>query len=179
MKDFNDYIIEKNANAMPTIYCDMDGVLADLVGHMGSLYGVTLTNKTFDDFRSSRIAEVDKNHPHLFYDLPYMKGAKDLWRFISKYNVEILSARPRTWQQANAANDKIQWVRDRLSPQPRTIHIVTREEKKKWAVKNGVKNILIDDWKVNIAEWEAAGGIGIKHKTAEQTIARLKELGFK
>ena len=177
MKDFTEYIVESK-DSYPTIYCDMDGVLADLVRHVGDLYGVKLTNKTFDDFRETRIGEVDKNHPNLFYDLPYMKDALELWKFISKYNVEILSARPRRWQP-NAAQDKVRWVRERLSPQPKAINITTREEKKLFATKGGKKNVLIDDWKLNISEWEQAGGTGIKHKTAAQTIARLKELGFK
>ena len=53
-----------------------------------------------------------------------------------------------------------------------------RAEKQKYAKKNGVPNILIDDWKKNIVEWEAAGGIGILHKSASATIAQLKKLGY-
>jgi hypothetical protein len=57
-------------------------------------------------------------------------------------------------------------------------HIVIRRDKEKFAVANGVPNILIDDWGRNIKEWQARGGIGIKHKSAAETIAALKKLGY-
>ena len=40
-------------------------------------------------------------------------------------------------------------------------------------------NLLIDDLPKNIAEWKAAGGTGILHKSVGQTIAQLKKLGYK
>jgi hypothetical protein len=38
--------------------------------------------------------------------------------------------------------------------------------------------ILIDDFKNNINEFKAAGGIGIHHTSASKTISELKRLGF-
>ena len=43
----------------------------------------------------------------------------------------------------------------------------------------GRPNVLIDDFPQNIKEWDAAGGIGILHTSAAESIKRLKELGFK
>jgi hypothetical protein len=57
-------------------------------------------------------------------------------------------------------------------------HILVRRDKQKFAKIGGVPNILIDDWSKNIKEWEAAGGIAIKHKNAAETIAALKKLGY-
>ena len=37
-------------------------------------------------------------------------------------------------------------------------------------------NVLIDDRPKNIEAWEAAGGIGIIHTSAKETIEKLKEL---
>ena len=42
----------------------------------------------------------------------------------------------------------------------------------------GENRILIDDTAKNIADWEAAGGIGILHTDASSTIAKLKEIGY-
>jgi hypothetical protein len=176
MKDFNEYLTEAKRPA-PIVYCDMDGVLADFVRHIGNLYGVKLTSKTFDSFINPRKPEIDKNYPHLFGELPLMKGALDLWRVISKHDVRILSAYPSSWQ-SNAKSDKVAWVKKTLTPQPTKIHTVLRHEKQLYAMTNGVPNILIDDFDKNIAEWEAAGGIGIKHTSASTTLARLKELGI-
>ena len=37
-------------------------------------------------------------------------------------------------------------------------------------------NVLIDDRPKNIEAWENAGGIGILHTSAKETINKLKEL---
>ena len=42
------------------------------------------------------------------------------------------------------------------------INLVKRQDKKKYAVIDGVQNVLIDDYLKNIKEWESAGGIGIR-----------------
>lgn len=175
MKDFQEYLTE--AKTKPTIYCDMDGVLADLVGGVSELYGVKLSNGTFETYVDPRKPQIDKEHPHLFRDLPPMSDMKQLWSFISKHHTEILSAPTTTWQP-NCRADKIAWIGSHLSPRPAKINLVKREQKQDYATTGGVANVLIDDWSKNIKEWEAKGGIGILHKTAAQTIARLKELGF-
>jgi 5'(3')-deoxyribonucleotidase len=175
MKTFSSYLNEAPA---PVIYCDMDQVLADLLGGVGKLYGKKFDTKTFDKFVDPRKPQIDKEHPHIFAELPMMPDAPALWKFITKHHVEILSATPTTWQP-NAKADKLGWIKRMLSPSPAKIHIVRREQKKDYAKTNGVANILIDDWEKNIIEWEAAGGIVILHTSAEKTIARLKELGFK
>ena len=38
--------------------------------------------------------------------------------------------------------------------------------------------ILIDDFKNNVDEFKAAGGIGIHHTNTAKTISELKRLGF-
>jgi hypothetical protein len=49
------------------------------------------------------------------------------------------------------------------------------ENKKDYARPN---SILIDDNVKNIADWIGAGGIGILHTSAEDTIKQLKKLGL-
>ena len=39
-------------------------------------------------------------------------------------------------------------------------------------------HILIDDRESNIDQWRAAGGIGILHTSASNTIQQLKKLGL-
>jgi len=59
------------------------------------------------------------------------------------------------------------------------INLVKREDKQKFATTNGEPNVLIDDFKKNIVEWESKGGIGVHHTEVGKTIAELKRLGFK
>lgn len=177
MKDFNDYFSESKTS-LPIIYCDMDGVLADIVAGVGKLYGKSgLNNKNFPAFVDPIKPKIDKEHPHLFANLPAMPDMKQLWSFISKYHTEILSAHTTSWQP-NCRADKMTWIKAHLNPLPTKINLVRREQKQDYAMTGGKPNVLIDDWGRNIREWEAKGGIGIHHKTAAETIAKLKELGF-
>ena len=54
--------------------------------------------------------------------------------------------------------------------------MVERENKPDYA---SPTSILIDDYPKNIKEWENKGGIGIVHKSAEQTLRALEKLGVK
>ena len=81
MKKFRDYLVEFDA---PTIYCDMDGVLADFVKFTREHLGQKFTDENWHDLP-----------PDMFYQLPPMPDAKQLWRFIGRYNPNILTAIPR------------------------------------------------------------------------------------
>ncbi len=55
------------------------------------------------------------------------------------------------------------------------INLVMRSQKKNYASPG---SILIDDYEKNTKEFNQRGGTGITFKTASQTIAELKKLGF-
>ena len=176
MRSFLNHLNEQSA--VGEIYCDMDGVLVDIIGGLAKLYSIKdLNNRNFDSHIDPMKPRIDKEHPNLFAGLPWTKDGKQLWNYISKYEPNILSAHTNTWQP-NSKKDKMRWIEKNLRPLPKLSHILLRRHKAKYAVKNGVPNILIDDWSKNIKEWEAAGGIGIKHRSTAETIAALKKLGF-
>ena len=62
------------------------------------------------------------------------------------------------------------------------INLVRRKEKKDFAMKGSDNKkqpaILIDDYPKNVNQFKAAGGIGILHTSASNTISQLKRLGF-
>jgi hypothetical protein len=150
----------------------MDEVLVDLRDHLRILYGgLGLTNAVKK--------ATDKDFPNLFAHLPWMQDGKILWSYLHEAGAEtrILSARTNTWQPT-AVGDKHLWIRKNLKPPPVETHIVQRHEKQNYARAYGHANILIDDWDLNINEWNAAGGIGILHRSAEETIEALVEIGF-
>ena len=181
MRDFIDFFSEQEQEETrpPIIFCDMDGVLVDIIGGVSKILGRTdITNQNFDSIMDLPMkARLDKEHPHLFAKLPWKKDGKELWKYITKHKVEILSAHTTTWQK-NCSADKKLWISKNLKPEPHFSNITRREFKKNHAVRHGVANILIDDFKLNIAEWTAHGGIGILHKNTADTIAALKKLGL-
>lgn len=175
MRDFQTHIDEAPQG---TIYCDMDGVLVDIIGGMTTLAGVPrISSDAFEQWLQKNKKKFDNEHPNLFAHLPWMADGKRLWSYVARYNARILSAHTRTWQ-STSKQDKLIWIKANMSPIPQNIHITLRADKKKYAKLNGIPNILIDDWEPNIAEWNAAGGIGILHKNTEDTIQRLKKLGY-
>jgi len=68
---------------------------------------------------------------------------------------------------------KHKWVKRELPG----FHLILRspEHKKDFAAPN---SILIDDREDNIDSWKKAGGIGILHKSANETIKELKKLSL-
>lgn len=95
--------------------------------------------------------------------------AFQLWNYIKKYNPEILSA---TGHVGNAVEEKNEWCRQHLGNAP--VHLVRKSEDK--AQFAGPNHILIDDREKSIRPFVDAGGIGILHISAADTIAKLKEL---
>jgi 5'(3')-deoxyribonucleotidase len=170
---------QKSPPPQGDIYCDMDGVLVDIIGGICKMDLMTRCNqKSFDKYLEANKKRFDADHPHLFRNLPWMRDGKRLWKYISNFRPHILSAHTNSWQPTSK-DDKMVWIKNHLTPLPYKIHILRREEKKNYATKgDGIPNVLIDDWDKNINEWKAAGGIGILHRNAESTIATLRNLGY-
>ena len=69
--------------------------------------------------------------------------------------------------------DKVEWIKKYVDPSVVVNCTFTGSQKAAYAQK---KNVLIDDRPKNIEAWEAAGGIGILHTSAAETIEQLKKL---
>lgn len=181
MLSFKNHLKEAHAGDPPkgVIYCDMDGVLVDIIGGVCKMDKMTrCTEKSFNDYLENNKKKFDRDHPNLFQKLPWMADGKRLWKYISQFNPHILSAHTTTWQPTSK-EDKMVWIKRHMNPLPTRIHILLRAQKQNYAVqKDGTPNVLIDDMRENIAEWKAKGGIGILHRNAESTIGVLKNLGY-
>jgi hypothetical protein len=164
---------------LPGVFVDMDGVLVNfhvgaetIIGRKLPAAGPggpgTITN---DEWKT--IQEIDD----FWETLPPEADFRQLWDFVKRFKPSILSAAPSGWPEAKTG--KLKWLKRHVGKVPGTAYIVKRSSKKKFAKGfRGEPNLLIDDFDKNIKEWEAAGGIGILHRSAAKTIKRLKELGF-
>ena len=176
MKSFKAFIDSKKRQGK--IYCDLDGVLVDLMGWFCVTYTPPTCKPIFiDRYFEAAKPEMVKEHPHMYRDLPWTKDGKQLWAYIGKHNPNILSAYSETFK--NSPADKLVWISNNLRPSPNQKHIVLRKQKQLYAVqKDGTPNILIDDFAANTKEWTAKGGVAIHHKDAASTIAQLGKLGL-
>ena len=160
--------------AIAKIFFDMDGVLADFDRGVRELCGLEPLSQNArhrsqlaDDAMWAKIREID----HFYDRLELMPGALEMFEEIyGRYGskCEILTGIPKPKRGIlTAGEDKTRWVR-RLLSEDIKVNIVLREEKPQYCFGKGY--ILIDDTEKNIKEWEAAGGTGILHVSAEETL---------
>jgi len=165
------------------IYVDMDGVIADFVAGVDALFKSVGKDK-YDEskYEASRkyrddmwdtISKYQKEHGDTFWlNLPVMEDARELWDYVQQYKHEVLTAAGQA--QYHAAGQKSKWIAKHFGRV--AVHsVATSKEKAKFAAP---KHILIDDRQKSIGPWIQAGGIGILHTSAADTIKQLKALGL-
>lgn len=151
------------------IYCDMDGVLVDFERGYEELTGKDIRGnhvKGDADFWDP----ITKAGVKFWAKLKWMPDGKQLWSYIKKHKPNLLSAPSR---EESSKIGKYVWVKNNLPG----VNLILRsaERKQEFASPNA---ILIDDRADNIQRWKDAGGIGIHHTSAENTINELEKLGL-
>ena len=154
------------------IYVDMDGVLADFFGEWAKLIGVNNWKQIQNvDAALDKVREQDD----FWTNLPMTSNAKALLNAIKKFKgkYNILSA-PLP-NDPKSAPGKQEWIKKNLASFPPAKVILDHDKAKYAKQSDGTPNALIDDYGENIKKWEAAGGVGIKHKdaTVQNTVNQL------
>jgi len=155
------------------IYIDMDGVLVDFFGEWTKMQGV----KDWKQIKNVGKALQDIRDTEDFWlNLKPTPNADKLLGLVKEIRGEynILSA-PLA-DDPRAEPHKREWIEKNLSAFPPKKVIITVDKAKYATSTGGTPNILIDDFGQNVAKWEAAGGIGFKHKDHkfERTAKELK-----
>ena len=149
------------------IYCDMDGVLVDFDRGYKELTG---NEASFDTPKEEFWDPITKAGAAFWIKLKWMPDGKQLWDYIKEYNPDLLSAPSR--EESSKIGKRV-WVK-RNMPGTKLI-LRSAERKQEFATPN---SILIDDRADNIQRWKDAGGEGIVHTSAADTIQQLKDLGL-
>jgi len=157
----------------PQIYCDMDGVLADFEKGIKNMIGGKFSDARWDELPDD-----------FFLQLEPMPDAIKLWGFIGKYDPFILTAIPRSSRgpiSARATEDKTRFMKRWFGVGKDKMYPVQRVNKANFAMdgRDSRPNLLIDDHIKNIKAFQQAGGIGVRHTSANDTIKQLKEIGYK
>jgi len=155
------------------VFVDMDGVLADFFGEWKKLIG--------SDWRKVKDIEPAlqkiRDTEDFWLDLPLLPQAKNLLGMIKdlKGSYTILSS-PLP-DDPNSEPHKREWIDKNLSFFPPEKIIITHNKTPYAINSDGSPNILIDDFGQNVNKWEAAGGVGFKHKDHkfERTAKAIKQ----
>ena len=162
------------------IYSDSDGVICDFYAGAEKLLGHSWNYHQVDELSKLEQARIINRHEAFWETLPSMPDWIAYWNFIAPYHHHILTAVPQ-WDHHfdEVRRGKVEWYRRHIPALPASrIHVVYRADKAKFATHGETQNILIDDHRKNIQEFEDAGGIGIYHVSAKVTILKLKSLGY-
>ena len=151
----------------------MDGVLCNFEKRFTDLYGK-------DALGSRDRKNFTTNWPNFIMDgnfesLEWFPGGKELLDFIQNetdWEVEILSSSGGERFHSEVAAQKVMWLCDKGIPYKANI-VPGRKHKTAYATP---ETILIDDTEDIIVNFNAAGGLGILHKEANETLAKLRTL---
>jgi 5'(3')-deoxyribonucleotidase len=148
------------------VYVDLDGVLVDLFSEMAKMSPSPITH--WKQLSQTEIGQMftEIKGTYFFRDLPKYPQTNTLLQSILNIagSFSILSS-PLAGDEEHCEKMKRLWVKENI---PMDVEeVIITHDKTKYAK----GNILIDDYHVNIAKWEAAGGFGIKFQANEQPLS--------
>ena len=152
------------------LYCDMDGVIVDFEHGYNRLTGRDAPGFSSPYDKNEFWSAITKAGAEFWADLEWMPDGQQLWDYIKQYNPKLLTAPS---MDPSSKEGKLQWIEKHI---PGTKAIFKQAKyKQELASPNA---ILIDDREDNIERWIEAGGIGIRHTSAQSTIKQLQKLGL-
>lgn len=175
--------IEKNK--MPHLYLDMDGVQADFFGAWADKHNVShwkaINNK---ENEIELLANSTPEQVYSFFrNLRPLPGGMKIIKWLQEHNIPytVLSA-PLRGPYADASKQaKKDWLDEYHHGS--SGNAIFTSQKQKYAVKDDVPNVLVDDFGPYIKKWTDAGGIPVKHEdesevstAANDTISQLEQI---
>lgn len=164
----------------PVFYCDMDGVLANWDEPFEEA-GRSLAS--FEDQPSEVFWQYFKDTfnggDQYYYKLDPFEGAYDFYHTLKEmvlaagYKFEILTALITLEHSSVVRAEKEAWVKDVLKDETTRINLgPLAHQKQHWC--RYKTDILLDDRKSNIRQWEEAGGFGILHTNFEDSLKKAE-----
>ena len=187
------------------IYCDMDGVLCDFEKAVVDVINRELSseNPKHPKLAAKVVADLGRDHitakdiakyspgkskpaakymyslvhddEEFWANLPWQPGGKQLWSYIRQFDPDILTSPMDKAGKTESLSGKLTWVEKNLGLNADKVNFA--HDKYKFALSpEGKSNILIDDFETKVKPFTEAGGIGILHLGANNTIKILELL---
>lgn len=148
------------------LFIDMDGVLADFfsaAAKVNNKYDTVWSD--LDGREIVRCIDGVRNTPGFFLDLNPFAMANTLVLAAKNIAGEFSILSSPMAGHATCAEEKRLWLKKFIHLDPE--EVIITDDKPQFA--RG--NVLIDDYGVNIRDWQAAGGYGIEYQADEDNIA--------
>jgi 5'(3')-deoxyribonucleotidase len=149
------------------IFVDLDGVLVNFDGGFEEAFGQS-PKRTFAELGDDYTWHLIDQIPNFWLEMDPMPDADVLWEYIKSYNPTVLTKPAKSVH--NCKKEKREWVDKYLGED---IEVLFASNKARYATED---SILIDDKEENIESWKSAGGIGILHNNANDTIKQLDNI---
>jgi hypothetical protein len=186
IKNLQEFITESK-DISYRVFCDMDGVLTDFDNGFKALNDEGLTPDEYEAKygKSAMWPLISKAGSKYWSELAWTKDGQSLWAYLQRYEPTILSSPSRDY---SSIKGKMNWINSNLgilqtTPTTKSKNwdldtkIILSSHKHLYVIPDPViKSILIDDTPAKIEKWTNAGGIGVLHKSAAETITQLERI---
>ena len=160
-------------------FIDIDGVLANWEWGVNNLLGLKHINvqnyhvdkNLYAPQYYGAIKEYQREGGLFWYDLPMLSGVGQLWAYLHPFKPTVITAIGNN--DLGAEKQKRDWIRMRFGEKVEVLVVIRTKEKHLYAQPNYV---LIDDQQRALNGWIEHGGIGILHRSSEETIRQLRTL---
>ena len=154
------------------IYVDADGVITDFDGYVLEKFGRRVADFNPKGRFWQHLTHHDTHVEKFFLNLPKMHDADVLMEYLLATGLPIRILTACGYTPADAKEQKIEWFAKHY-PNVECIVVSKSPDKAAYATPT---TVLIDDRSKSIDPWMAAGGIGILHRSADETIETLGRL---
>lgn len=148
-----------------TIFCDIDGVIADFAGAYKSIF---FRDAHEDDFFT--VNQMVTTVPDFFRLLPVLPKGRELFDALKdKYNIVFLTTPMQGVD--SCARDKAEWIAQNFG----NYDIIFSADKASYV--EDEKSILIDDMDFNLTPWREAGGTAISfNQSNDKIISKVEDV---
>ena len=163
-------VINYKMNCKPQLFLDCDGVLADFDSLAEEILG-RHPHEAEDLLTTPVFWQRLRGHGSFYRDLPLLPQGRILFAAVQHLHPIILTGCPEgNWAEAQ----KVAWAAEHF---PGT-KIITCPSKDKRLHMTAPGDILVDDYHKYKHLWEAAGGIFVLYRKADQALTELEALGL-
>lgn len=166
--------INEAQSSMPTVYVDMDGVLADFFTALAQYRGVDHWKDGGEDSVQDSIKAIQGTD--FFSTLPVFSTAPNIINSVKAFTGGewYINSSPLRGDHDNSKKHKLDWLK-KNNFDPSGVIITGRKESYAINKQSNQPNILIDDKPSNLERWIAKGGIGIRYQATQDSPARVQK----